>query len=277
MFKNLRDFIQGSAPSQAKEKGSDPSLAEIASSGTSDVSRWCTEELDGHRVDIFVPNSETPPTAAVLFLHGHARVFLNENAVFTRLFQRHRLVAICPDGSQSWWLNVTCQEFDAEQSPQDWLINSVVPFIEQKFAVAPPRIALLGVSMGGQGALQLAFRQASRFPVVAAISPAVDFHQLYGSGIPLDSMFPDAEAARQASVVLNLHPLAWPRHQFFCCDPADTDWYDGAARLGMKLSSSGILHERDLETSGGGHSWDYFNLMAEKSMKHIADSLRTVE
>ena len=45
----------------------------------------------------------------------------------------------------------------------------------------------------------------------------------------------------------------------------------------MKLSSSGILHERDLETSGGGHSWDYFNRMAAKSLSHIANSLRKVE
>jgi hypothetical protein len=109
---------------------------------------------------------------------------------------------------------------------------------------------------------------------VAAIAPTVDFHQMYGAGIPLDTMFPNAEAARQATVVLNLQPLAWPRHQFFCCDPSDTEWFDGAARLGMKLSSSGILHERDLETTGGGHTWEYFNRMASPALKHIADSLR---
>jgi hypothetical protein len=89
-------------------------------------------------------------------------------------------------------------------------------------------------------------------------------------------MFPDAEAARQATVVLNLQPLAWPRHQFFCCDPADHDWFDGCARLGMKLFSSGILHERDLETTGGGHSWDYFNRMAAPALTHIAANLATL-
>ncbi|MEZ6033599.1 MAG: hypothetical protein R3C17_10935 [Planctomycetaceae bacterium] len=132
-----------------------------------------------------------------------------------------------------------------------------------------------GVSMGGRGVLQLAYRYPSDFSCCGGYFPA-EPSQLYGSGIPLDSMFPNAEAARQATVVLNLQPLAWPRHQFFCCDPADIDWFDGVARLGMKLSSSGILHERDLETTGGGHAWDYFNRMAEKSIRHIADSLRKV-
>ncbi|MEJ7592972.1 MAG: alpha/beta hydrolase-fold protein [Planctomycetaceae bacterium] len=277
MIHHLRNILRGSVPLEKLELQEDPSLVQIASGRESILNCWHTKSLDGRRVDIFVPQIETPPQAAVLFLHGHGRVLLNENLIFSRLFQQHGLVAVCPDGGRSWWLDVLCREFDTEQTPQHWLVNSVVPFIERSFSVTTPRIALLGVSMGGQGVLQLAFRYATKFPVVAAIAPAVDFYQLYGSGIPLDSMFSDKEAARQASVVLNLHPLAWPRYQFFCCDPADTEWFDGAALLGMKLSSSGILHERDLETSGGGHSWDYMNRMAGKSLNHIADSLRKVE
>jgi S-formylglutathione hydrolase FrmB len=262
--------------------GSDPSTAKNLQA-TNDIAdrellnRWSTESLDNRRIDIFQPNGDSPPKAVVLFLHGHGRVLLNENVTFTKLLQEHQLAAVCPDGGRSWWLDVVCSEFDPEITPQRWLVDSVVPLIEKRFSVEPPMIALLGISMGGQGALQLAFRHASMFPVVAAISPAVDFYQLHGSGIPLDEMFPDAESARQASVVLNLHPLAWPRHQFFCCDPADADWFDGAARLGMKLSSSGILHERDLETTGGGHSWEYFNRMAPTVFQHIAKSLRTLE
>ena len=272
MLKSIKDLLRvGAALREAETE------KEIAFNDERILKSWRTESVDGRRVDVFVPQSDAPPQAAVLFLHGHGRVLLNENIVFTRLFQQHGLVAVCPDGERSWWLDIVCREFDAKLTPQQWLMNSVLPFIEQRFSITTPNIALLGVSMGGQGALQLAFRYASKFPVVAAISPAVDFNQLYGSGIPLDSMFPDAEAARQASVVLNLQPLAWPRHQFFCCDPADTEWFDGAARLGMKLSSSGILHERDLDTSGGGHSWDYFNRMAEKSLKHIVESFRKVE
>jgi pimeloyl-ACP methyl ester carboxylesterase len=241
------------------------------------LSRWSTETVDGRRVDVFPGDPEHAPEGCVLFLHGHGRVLLNENAVFTRLFHQHRLAAVCPDGDRSWWLDVVCPAFHESVTPHQWLLNSITPYIESRFKLQPPRIALFGVSMGGQGALQLAYRHSFQFPVVAAISPAVDFHQLYGSGIPLDQMFVDVESARQATAVLNLHPLAWPRHQFFCCDPSDVEWFDGVARLGMKLSSSGILHERDLATSGGGHSWDYFNRMAEPAIRHIAESLRKVE
>lgn len=241
------------------------------------LTRWTTESVDGRRCDVFLPEGESPPSGVVLFLHGHGRVLLNENPTFTRLFQQYHLAAFCPDGARSWWLNTICSEFHVELTPQQWLLDSVVPFITSRSGIEPPRIALLGVSMGGQGVLQLAYRSASKFPVVAAISPTVDFHQLYGSGIPLDTMFPDAESARQATVVLNLQPLAWPRHQFYCCDPDDVEWFDGAARLGMKLSSSGILHERDLETRAGGHTWDYFNRMAEPAIRHLAESLQKLD
>ncbi len=43
----------------------------------------------------------------------------------------------------------------------------------------------------------------------------------------------------------------------------------------MKLSSSGILHERDFDTSAGGHSWEYFNKMAPAAIQHIVQGLST--
>jgi len=239
------------------------------------VSSWSVVEVDARRVSVFGPVSEKP-AGCVLFLHGHAGVGLTENRVFSQLFQDHNLTAVCPDGGRSWWMDCICPDFDFDVTPMQWLRESIVPFIETQWQIGPPRIALLGVSMGGQGALQLAYRHARDFPVVAAISPAVDFHQLHGQGLPLDIMYKTAEDARQDTVVLNLHPLAWPRHQFLCCDPKDADWFDGCSRLAMKLSSSGIMHERDFQTSAGGHSWDYFNHMAPAAVEHIARGLAAV-
>ncbi len=267
MFKKLRQHLF-SGPETGVSTNVEPEPAATLSDSEV-LACWKRHVTDGRNVEVFRPKNSVAPSQAVLFLHGHGRVMLNENLHFSRLFQDHNLAAVCPDGQRSWWLDVLCEEFDSQRTPQQWLIETIVPFIETELGISCPNIALLGVSMGGQGALHLAYRYSSRFPAVAAISPAVDFFQLYGSGLPLDQMFPDVEAARQASVVLNLQPLAWPRYQFFCCDPSDTEWFDGCARLAMKLSSSGIMYERDLETSGGGHSWDYFNLMAPKAISHI--------
>src|SRR5690606_12435864 len=137
-----------------------------------------------------------------------------------------------------------------------------------------PRIALLGTSMGGQGALRLAYQFPDTFPVCAAISPAIDFHRRLDEGDEiLGAMFEDREAARQETAILHIHPLNWPRHQFFCCDPTDVRWYEGVDRLHMKLNSLGVPHECDLETTGGGHGFEYYSLMATKAIEFLVRGL----
>lgn len=238
---------------------------------------WSQQTLAGRQADVFVPEAVQHPKQAVLFLHGHGGIGLNQNQVFTEQFEKLGLIAICPDGGQAWWLDQICLDFDPQVSPMHWIADQLMPVVESEFGIAERQTAVLGVSMGGQGALQLAYRYPLKFPVVAAISPAIDFHQLHGMGLPLDNIFATSEDARQATAVLNLNPMNWPRHQWFCCDPSDVDWIDGNRRLGMKLSSSGILHERHFETTFDdptvAHSWTYFDAMAETAMTHIGSSL----
>ncbi|MDB4614472.1 alpha/beta hydrolase-fold protein [bacterium] len=237
---------------------------------------WSSIQISGKTADVFVPQQSRETPAAVIHLHGHGLTTLKDNAAFTAELEKHGLHCLCPHGQRSWWLDRVCEEFDPEVAPLDYLMNDVVPWIETNWKIQPPAIALSGISMGGQGALQLAYRHARTFPIVAAISPAIDFNKWYGMGAPLDQMFEDAEDARQATVTLQLHPLNWPRCQMFVCDPTDTDWMEGCERLASKLYSSGIPYEHDFETSNGGHSWDYFEHIAPKVFDFIARSLEPV-
>jgi S-formylglutathione hydrolase len=123
--------------------------------------------------------------------------------------------------------------------------------------------------MGGQGALRLAFKYPESFPVVGAISSAVDYHELYGQGMAIDEMYDSKEQCRQDTATLHIHPSQYPPHIFFCIDPDDTSWYRGNDRLHEKLSALGVPHEIDLTTRAGGHSWDYFNHMAERAVRFV--------
>ena len=111
--------------------------------------------------------------------------------------------------------------------------------------------------------------------MVAAVSPAIDFYKrYYDDGYEtLPEMYDEPEAARQDSAVLYIHPLNWPRNQFFCCDPNDYAYFDGVDRLRMKLYSLGVPFDSDFETTGGGHGFDYYNLMAEKVIGYLAAAL----
>lgn len=240
------------------------------------MGQWSQTEIAGKTADVFEPDTISSSRGVVLHLHGHGLMTLKDNRVYSAQLDRHGLRAICPHGQRSWWTEVVCPEFDPELTPLAFLHDHVVPYIADRWDVRPPGIALTGVSMGGQGVLQLAYRYPREFPVIAALAPAIDFHNWYGLGLPLDDMFASAEEARQQTAILQLHGLNWPRHQMIACDPTDTDWLASSERLLSKLASSGVPYESDLTTSNGGHSWDYFNTMAEKVMDFVADRLESM-
>lgn len=235
---------------------------------------WETVEIAGKQADVFEPQRLAAGEGVVLHLHGHGLATLKDNAPFTAQFEKHGLRVVSPHGGRSWWLDRICTEFDPHVTPQRHLLEAVVPWIAERWGVAPPRIGLTGNSMGGQGALQLAYRRPREFPVVAAISPAVDFHVWHGRGLPLDEMFETREAARQETATLQVNPLNWPRHQLLVCDPDDEDWFEGVERLASKLGSTGIPFEHDFHTRHGGHSWDYFEHMAERVVGFVAERLK---
>lgn len=235
------------------------------------MATWREVLIEGKRADLFVPDRPRTPRTAVLFLHGHAQITLKNNPVYTAELEKHGLIALCPYGARSWWGNRVCREFDPELPPLEFIRRDVVPWLVKNFELEPPAIGLFGISMGGQGALRLSYEHPDEFPVVVALSPIIDFHQLYGNGLPLDEMYPNAEAARQDTVVLHLHPLNWPRHQLLLCDPTDYDWFEGFDRLLGKLRSTGIMYEEDTTTRAGGHAWDYFNHQAAKVMQFLVE------
>lgn len=240
---------------------------------------WLEDSVGGHPCDVFEPTEPNPNGYVVLYLHGVHQSRLGDHPQFTELFEKHGLRVVGPRTGRSWWTDRICPEFDEVITAQQHLLKNVLPFVRDRFGTEPPRIALLGTSMGGQGALNLAYRYPDTFPVVAAISPAIDFQKRIEDVVdetdPLLEMYEDPEAARQDTAILHIHPLNWPRGQFFCCDPLDVRWYDSVDRLRMKLSSLGVPFECDLETSSGGHGFEYYNAMAETAINFLVNRLNS--
>ena len=241
-----------------------------ASTGT-----WSETDVAGHRCQVFEPVEPSPHGLVVVYLHCSRAASLRGYPAFTREFDCHGLRVIAPITGQSWWTDRIWPEFDPNISAEAYVLGQVVPYVAQRWGATPPRLALLGVSMGGQGALRLAYKNPNVFSTVAAIAPAIDFQKRIDEGVDpgLDVMYRDVEDARQDTATLHIHPLNWPRNQFFCCDPSDTRWHESADRLRMKLWSLGVPFECDLETEAGGHSFDYASHMAPRAVGFIAERL----
>jgi S-formylglutathione hydrolase FrmB len=235
---------------------------------------WEETTIAGHPCDVFQPAKRNPHGYVILYLHGVHQNRLLDKQPFIDEFVRHGLVVVAPMTGQSWWTDRICPGFDARFSAEHHVRQNVLPYIAQRWQIETPRIGLLGTSMGGQGALRLCYRYPDTFPVAAAISPAIDYHLRIDEGDEsLAAMYGDPETARQDTALLHVHPLNWPRHQFFCCDPLDYRWWESADRLRMKLYSLGIPHECDLETSGGGHGFEYYNRMAARALAFVVERL----
>jgi enterochelin esterase-like enzyme len=238
------------------------------------LGNWSEVAVAGHPCDVFEPARPSEHGYVVLYLHGIHLDRLHDNATFTELFARYGLRAICPLTQRSWWTDRICQEFDPRLTAARHVLDNVVPYIAERWGTRPPQIALLGTSMGGQGALKFSFLHPNTFPIVAAISPAIDYQiRFKDRDVTLPLMYADAEAARQDTATLHVHPLNWPRNLWFCCDPTDYRWIDSSERLRMKLYSLGIPHECQLETTAGGHGWQYYNHMAPAAIGFIAEKL----
>jgi S-formylglutathione hydrolase len=229
---------------------------------------WTRTLIAGKPADVFTPPGGVP-RAAVLFLHPVGQESLAENAAHTAALARHGLACCAPRGRRSWWADRVCPEFDPALTAERHLLENVLPWMRERW----PAVAVAGISMGGQGALRLGFKYPDRFPVVASVAGAFDYHERHGQGGPLDEMYASREQCRQDTAILHINPHKYPPHIWFACDPADAEWYRGNDRLAEKLTALGVPHAADLDTRAGGHTWAYFDAMADPLFQFLAGAL----
>lgn len=129
--------------------------------------------------------------------------------------------------------------FWATPASEVWVAEVLNPWARDRWAV--PHAALVGIGLGGHAALRLAFRQAGRFPVVATDSAAIDLHDEYGTGTPLDDWYDSREACRQDSALLAVRQFKTPPHIAFACRPTHKH-HRGNDRLHEKLNALGVQH-----------------------------------
>jgi S-formylglutathione hydrolase len=231
---------------------------------------WTAVEIAGKSADVFDPVDKA--RFGLIYLHGIGQETLADRPVFTTLFNDLHLGCLVPRGGFTWWSDRPMPEYDSDRTAEKYVRREILTYVRQRWLLSDRGIGLFGISMGGQGALRMAFKRPERFPVVAAIAPAIEYHDYYGQGNSLDAMYESKEQARQDTAILHVHPSQFPPHIFFCCDP-DDEWHRGADRLHEKLSALGIPHVCDLTTRAGGHTWEYYNAVAPRVVRFLYDSL----
>jgi S-formylglutathione hydrolase FrmB len=88
-------------------------------------------------------------------------------------FAERGLILVMPEGDESYYVNAVERPQDRYE---DYIVNDLMADVESKFPVAVGRAnrTIIGVSMGGYGAVKLALSHPDLFVFAGGISPAVD-------------------------------------------------------------------------------------------------------
>ena len=235
------------------------------------MGKWKRQDVDGHPCDLFFPEQPNPFGYAVIYLHDLSLQGLRGRSSFEHAFEKHGLRVIVPEGKRSWWSDKICVEFDNNRTAQNYILESLVPWLAAHWEVVPPKIAILGIGMGGQGGLRFSFKYPDIFPVVAAITPAIDHQRCWVEERSyLDQMYFNEEAIRQDTATLHIHPLYWPRNIWFC---SHSSWIESAQRLNMKLSALGIPHQVEFDSTVEQTSEEYEEQMADPAIRFLIEKL----
>ncbi|RLS58429.1 MAG: hypothetical protein DWH91_02335, partial [Planctomycetota bacterium] len=123
---------------------------------------WNTHTVVAGELDVWTPEHPTTD-GVILFLHDWDAVTPLERDDWRTIVEASPLTVVCPRAGRTWWLPVPVPGYG--EGPLHWVSHDVVPWIESTMGVRPPHVAVIGIGMGGGGALNLAFRHARRIPV----------------------------------------------------------------------------------------------------------------
>jgi S-formylglutathione hydrolase FrmB len=210
------------------------------------------------------------------FLHGlgdNEQMFLHSGGwdMVQDLWQSGQLgeyLIATPAGGDSFFIDSR----DGRTRYEDFLVQEFLPFIEGHYRIEPGRAnrGVGGISMGGFGALHLAFHHPELFGSVSAHSaaiiekpPAINvadsaengrlriFSSIFGS--PPDPAFWYRVSPLTLARTADLGHLAI----YFDCGARDDYGFNvGAEALHRVLDARHVVHEFHIYP--GGHSWSYF-------------------
>jgi S-formylglutathione hydrolase FrmB len=238
---------------------------------------YCVYLPQGYDAAIKAPGAVRYPV--LYFLHGLGD---NEQTLFNsggwtlldEMRNKHELgnfLIVAPEGRRSFYINSA----DGSVRYSDFFLRELIPHIESKYRAGASRKkrAISGISMGGYGALRLAFARPDLFSAVSAQSAALitespgelDAASRAGSplgkvlasvfGDPIDNAHWNANSpfllAKTNVVALRKMAL------YFNCGHDDNYGFEkGAAALHEELAKLGVKH--DYRPYPGDHSVSYF-------------------
>ena len=185
---------------------------------------------------------------------------------------QYGMIIVCPDGQDSWYFD---SPIDPKMQFETYVSKELVDYIDAHYRTlaSADKRAITGLSMGGHGALWLAWRHPDVFKHCGSMSGGVDITKFP------DRWNIDKRLGRYASSkgVWATHSVAslvpsLKAGQNIIIDCGDRDFFfEVNMALHKALEEKGIAH--DFTIRAGQHSWQYWVESLEKHLKFFEQAL----
>ena len=198
----------------------------------------------------------------VYLLHGYSGNYadwITKVPEITRYTDEYNILIVCPDGNfSSWYFD---SPIDSSWKYETYVSTELTNWIDAHFNTINNKNsrAITGLSMGGHGALYLAFKHQDIFGACGSMSGGVDLKPF-----PLNwdiskrlGSYAAFNERWDANSVINLTHLLTPNSLSIIIDCGTNDFfYKVNCALHEKLLLNNIPH--DFISRPGEHNWDYW-------------------
>jgi S-formylglutathione hydrolase FrmB len=218
----------------------------------------------------------------VYLLHGGGGGFRDwSNYSDVGHFAESGLILVMPEGSSSYFVNAAEPAGDRYE---DYIVKDVISDVEKRFPAATVRSsrAIIGVSMGGFGAVNLSLRHPDLFFFVGGLSPAVDVPSRQFSIKRIEqwrrfrAVFGPWNGVKQREndpfvLARSVEPAPAP-YFFLTC--GEQEGFLGPDREFAKLLTARHF-QFEIHTAPGGHDWNQWNQWLEDVFRSLSEHMAT--
>ncbi len=199
----------------------------------------------------------------VYLLHGYSGNYSNwiKSAPSMRdAADVYQTIIVCPDGAfSSWYWD---SPVDPSMRYETYVSAELVSWVDNRYKTVRSRTGrgITGLSMGGHGALYLAFKHQDVFGTAGSMSGGVDIRPFPNNWEMAKRLGKYAEAPEnwEKNTVINLLHLLTPNSLALIIDCGSEDFFFRVNNnLHEKLLERNIPH--DYIARPGGHNWPYWN------------------
>lgn len=173
------------------------------------------------------------------------------------LASQYSVIFVCPDGQDSWY-------FDSPIDPtfqfETYITQELLSYVESHYRTLnhPKYRAITGLSMGGHGALWLAWRHPDIYGSCGSMSGGVDIYN-FPNKWKINERLGDYESNKEVwrkHSVSNLVPSLVPGQNIIIDDGNKDIFINENNALHQALDKQGIPH--DYTVRPGAHNWNYW-------------------